>query len=182
MGEHEVRRRAVFLDRDGVINKAVVREGRPYPPASAGEFELLSGVVEACALLKQAGFLLVVVTNQPDVGRGTQSRATVDAMHEKMCSLLPIDRIEICCDPGRGEPSKMRKPAPGMLLAAACDLGIDLSRSYMIGDRWRDIDAGVAAGCAATFFIDYGYNEPLRQQPDYRVANLLEAAMLITRL
>jgi D-glycero-D-manno-heptose 1,7-bisphosphate phosphatase len=169
---------AVFLDRDGVINAAVVRDGKPYPPASVAEFALLPGVAEACAALKAAGFLLVVATNQPDVGRGTQRREDVEAMHAKMCAALPIDRVEVCYDPGQGQPSAFRKPAPGMLLRAARALGIDLAASWMIGDRWRDIDCGAAAGCR-TIFIDYGYDEPLRTPPDFRAPSLREAAALL---
>jgi D-glycero-D-manno-heptose 1,7-bisphosphate phosphatase len=171
-------KRAVFLDRDGVINRATVRAGKPYPPATAAEFELLPGVVEACAQLKAAGYLLVVATNQPDVGRGTQRREEVEAMHAMMCAALPMDRVEVCYDPGQGAPSDFRKPAPGMLLRAAAALGIDLAASFMIGDRWRDIDCGAAAGCR-TIFIDHGYDEPLRQAPDFRAVSLADAARII---
>ncbi|HSI10854.1 MAG TPA: HAD family hydrolase [Chthoniobacter sp.] len=173
-------KRAVFLDRDGVINRSVVREGKPYPPASLAEFELLSGVEEACANLKNAGWLLIVATNQPDVGRGTQRREEVEAMHAAMCERLPIDRVEVCYDPGQGLPSEFRKPAPGMLLRAARELEIDLAQSWMVGDRWRDIDCGAAAGCR-TIFIDYGYDEKLRAQPNFRAASLLEASAIILR-
>ncbi len=172
--------RAVFLDRDGVINRAVVRDGKPYPPASLAEFEIFPGVVEACARLKAAGFLLVVATNQPDVGRGTQRREDVEAIHATMCAALPFDRVEVCYDPGQGQPSEFRKPAPGMLLHAAHELGIDLATSFMVGDRWRDIDCGTAAGCT-TIFIDYGYDEPLRSLPDFRASSLLDAVPLIIR-
>ena len=171
-------KRAVFLDRDGVINRAVVRVGKPYPPASVAEFELLPGVVEACAELKAAGFLLVVATNQPDVGRGRQRREDVEAMHAKMCAALPLDRVEVCYDPGQGQPSEFRKPAPGMLVRAARALSIDLTRSFMVGDRWRDIDCGAAAGCR-TIFIDYGYDEQLRTVPDFRAASLLAAVPIL---
>lgn len=171
-------KRAVFLDRDGVINRPVVHEGKPYPPATLAEFALLPGVAEACSQLKEAGFLLVVATNQPDVGRGTQRREEVEAMHAAMCSALPIDRVEVCYDRGQGEPSEFRKPAPGMLLRVARELEVDLAASWMIGDRWRDIDCGVAAGCR-TIFIDHGYDERLRQAPDFRVVSLLEAAGII---
>ena len=143
-------------------------------PGSVAEFGLLPGVVEACAELKAAGFLLVVATNQPDVGRGTQRREEVEAMHAAMCAALPVDRVEVCYDPGQGQPSEFRKPAPGMLLRAARELGIDLAQSWMIGDRWRDIDCGAAAGCR-TIFIDHGYDEPLRAAPDFRAASLRAA-------
>jgi len=170
---------AVFLDRDGVINRALERDGRPYAPSSLAEFDLLPGVPEACIQLKRAGFLLVVVTNQPDVGRGTLKREVVEAIHAHMLKLLPIDRVEVCYHSGT-EPiaCDCRKPKPGMLLRAAKELGIDLHRSWMVGDRWRDIDCGRAAGCR-TILIDYGYTEPLEQQPDFRVKSLLEAARII---
>ena len=173
-------KRAVFLDRDGVINRSIVRDGKPYPPMRAEEFELLPGVAEACARLKAADFLLVVATNQPDVGRGTLARETVEAMHAKMSAALPLDRIEVCYDGGatHGQASEFRKPAPGMLLRAASDLGIDLRQSWMVGDRWRDIDCGAAAGCH-TVFIDLAHDEPLRAQPDFRAGDLPEAAGII---
>jgi D-glycero-D-manno-heptose 1,7-bisphosphate phosphatase len=172
-------RRAVFLDRDGVVNRPLIRGNKPYPPRSVAEFEVLPGVAGACQRLKQAGYLLVVATNQPDVGRGTLARETVEAIHAHMCQILPIDRVEVCYDPGGGDPpSECRKPRPGMLLHSARDLGIDLRRSYMVGDRWRDIDCGSAAGCR-TIFVDYGYAEELRTQPDYRAESLAEAAEII---
>ena len=171
-------KRAVFLDRDGVINRSVVRDGKPYPPVRVEDFEILPGVAEACAKLKAAGFLLIVATNQPDVGRGTQAQEIVEAMHRKMCEALPIDRVEVCYDPGQGVPSDFRKPAPGMLLHAAHELGIDLPQSWMIGDRWRDIDCGVKAGCR-TIFIDHGYDEKLRATPDFHARSLADAGEIV---
>jgi D-glycero-D-manno-heptose 1,7-bisphosphate phosphatase len=167
--------RAVFLDRDGVINRPVVRLGKPYPPADLSAFELYPDAAEACRLLKTEGFLLVVVTNQPDVGRGLQSRDVVEAMHRKLQADLPVDRIEVCFDPDDTAPGGCYKPAPGMLLRAAAALGIDVRRSYMVGDRWRDVDCGRAAGCT-TIFIDRGYRERLRNPADLTVRELLEAA------
>jgi D-glycero-D-manno-heptose 1,7-bisphosphate phosphatase len=179
MGKHEVVR-AVFLDRDGVLNRAVIIEGKPYPPRRVDDFELLPGVVEACARLKAAGFLLVVATNQPDVNRGLLTQPIVEAMHEKLRGLLPIDRVEVCYAAGatHGEPSDFRKPAPGMLLRAARELNITLAESWMVGDRWRDIDCGKAARCR-TILVECGYRERLRAQPEFRVKNLLEAAEII---
>lgn len=183
MGDGEVTRppRAVFLDRDGVLNRAVIVNGHPHPPASVAEFELLPGVAEACRVLKEHGFLLIVVTNQPDVGRGTQGQAVVEAMHRRLCAELPIDHVEVCYDPGQGVPSDFRKPAPGMVLRAARDFHVDLGASFLVGDRWRDIDCGHAAGCK-TIFVDHGYAETLRHAPDHRVASLREAAELIVSL
>jgi D-glycero-D-manno-heptose 1,7-bisphosphate phosphatase len=172
-------RPAVFLDRDGTLNIQVVREGKPYPPRALNEFQLFPGVPEACRALKAAGYALVVATNQPDVGRGDQPQSEVEAMHQRLLALLPeIDRIEVCYDPGRGEPSRRRKPEPGMLLDAASALGIDLARSWMVGDRWRDVDCGRRAG-VRTVFIDFGYDESLKAAPDFTVKSFGEAAKKI---
>ena len=181
MGEHEIRKRAVFLDRDGVLNRPVVRDGRPFPPAQIDEFELYPEAVNACAQLKAAGFLLVVVTNQPDVGRGTQSRETVEAMHAKLRTAIPsVDAIEVCFHAGasQGAPCDCRKPKPGMLLRAAAALDIELSESFLIGDRWRDVDCAHAAGCRAVF-IDHGYREELKEKPEFTVSTLSEAVRTI---
>jgi D-glycero-D-manno-heptose 1,7-bisphosphate phosphatase len=171
--------RAVFLDRDGVINRPLERKGLPYPPAGPGEFEIYPEVPEACRRLQQAGFLLVVATNQPDVGRGTLKPEVVEAIHAEMCRQLPLDRVEVCYHPGQGlSDCDCRKPKPGMLLRAARELGIELAQSWMVGDRWRDVDCGHAAGCR-TIFIDRDYAEALKQPPDFRVKNLREAAEII---
>jgi D-glycero-D-manno-heptose 1,7-bisphosphate phosphatase len=170
---------AVFLDRDGTLNAAVVRDGKPYPPRSIGEFRLLPGVMEGCTRLKAASFVLVVATNQPDVGRGTLTRAAVEAIHTKLCSELPIDRVEVSYDSGSEQPpSLLRKPAPGLLLHAAQALGLDLTRSWMVGDRWRDVDCGKNAGCR-TIFLDGGYTEELRTRPDFNVRSFAEAVDII---
>jgi D-glycero-D-manno-heptose 1,7-bisphosphate phosphatase len=170
---------AVFLDRDGVINAAVVRDGRPYPPATVAELAILPGVAVALRELRAAGFQLVVVTNQPDVRRGTKSRESVDAIHEKLRVELPLDAI-YCCFHDDEDQCACRKPAPGLLLDAARDRALDLTASYMVGDRWRDTDAGVAAGCR-TVFIDHGYAERRPTTFDQRVTSLPEAAAWILR-
>ncbi len=173
------RRPAVFLDRDGTLNVQIIRDGKPYAPERLADFRLYPGVVEGCRSLKQRGFALVVVTNQPEVGRGTVSRETIEAMHARLRDLVPdIDRIEACFDPGRGEVSRRRKPEPGMLLDAAEALGLDLDRSWMVGDRWRDVDCGRRAG-VRTVFIDFGYSEPLASQPDFTVRSFDEAVGVI---
>ncbi len=170
----------MFLDRDGVINRPVVRDGLPYPPGGVEDFDLYEDVPAGCERLKAAGFLLVVATNQPDVGRGTQSRAAVESIHATMRAALPgIDRVEVSYDPGgAGVEAPRRKPAPGMLFDAADALGISLPASFMVGDRWRDIDCGHAAGCA-TVFIDRDYQETLRQPPDFTVGSFTEAVEVI---
>ena len=183
MGKHEVARPAVFLDRDGVINRVVVRSGTPHPPSHVEEFDIYQDVPDGCAQLKRANFLLVVITNQPDVGRGNQSREAVEAMNLKMESALPfLDRIEVCYHAGKryGQPCDCRKPQPGLILRAAAKLNIDLNRSYVIGDRWRDVDCARAAGCRVVF-IQRGYNETLREAPDFIVTNFEEAVTAVLR-
>jgi transaldolase len=167
--------RAVFLDRDGVINRAVVRDGGPYPPSTVAELEVLPGVPDALARLRAAGFRLIVVTNQPDVARGVQARETVEAIHAELLARgLPLDGFRVCYHDGE-DGCDCRKPKPGLLLAAAAEDGLDLSASFMVGDRWRDVEAGRRAGCT-TVFIDYGYAEPEHGRPDVRVRSLVEAA------
>jgi D-glycero-D-manno-heptose 1,7-bisphosphate phosphatase len=173
--------RAAFLDRDGVINRALERDGFPYAPTTLGEFEIYPEVPAACAKLKAAGFLLVVATNQPDVGRGTMKQEVVEAIHAEMRRQLPLDRVEVCYHPGYNDSEcDCRKPKPGMLRRAARELEIDLAQSWMVGDRWRDIDCGTAAGCK-TVLIDRHYAEKLHAQPTFSAGNLAEAADIILR-
>jgi D-glycero-D-manno-heptose 1,7-bisphosphate phosphatase len=170
-------RRAIFLDRDGVINRAMVRAGKPYPPANLSELEVLPGVPEALQALRAAGYLLIVVTNQPDVARGTTRRETVEGMNAVLAATLPIDEFRTCYHDGP-DGCDCRKPRPGALLAAAELHGIDLTVSYMVGDRWRDIEAGQRAGCQ-TIFVDYDYDEKQPDAVNHKVASLYEAAELI---
>ena len=166
--------RAVFLDRDGVLNRAIIRDGRPHPPASVGEVEIMPGADQALRRLRQAGFRLVVVTNQPDVARGTQTARGVEAINAALAAALPIDEFRVCChDDADG--CGCRKPAPGMLLDAAAASGLSLQESVLIGDRWRDIEAGRRAGCRAVLLGD-GYHERAAIEPHARAASLTEAA------
>jgi len=170
-------KRAVFLDRDGVINRAVVRDGKPYPPADLPAVEILPGVSGAMHLLHEAGWLLIVVTNQPDVARGTTPRAVVEAINAYLQDCLPIDEFRTCYHDS-SDGCNCRKPLPGALLSAADAHGIDLASSYMVGDRWRDIEAGERAGCK-TIFLDYGYDEKQPKKFNHRVRSLAEAANII---
>jgi D-glycero-D-manno-heptose 1,7-bisphosphate phosphatase len=169
--------RAVFLDRDGVLNAAVARDGRPHPPASVAELEILPGVPDALAVLKRAGFLLLAVTNQPDVARGSTSRASVEAIHDALRAALPLDGIYTCWHDD-ADRCACRKPAPGLLVDAAREREIELARSFMVGDRWRDTEAGVAAGCRVVF-VDHGWREKRPERYDARVSSLPEAASWI---
>jgi D-glycero-D-manno-heptose 1,7-bisphosphate phosphatase len=169
--------RVVFLDRDGVINRAVTREGRPFPPASVEQIEILPDVSEALALLKRSGMRLAVVTNQPDVARGTQTRENVEAINAFLAARLPLDRFEVCFHDDTGN-CDCRKPKPGLIRSAAQALGSDPTQGFVVGDRWRDIEAGRAAGCR-TVWIDRGYDEKSPAQYDYRAESLLDAAQWI---
>ena len=172
--------RAVFLDRDGVINRAVVRDGRPYPPATLEELEIMPDASSALADLKDGGFVLLLVTNQPDVGRGRQRREVVEQMNQVLSSVLPLDGAFVCYHSDQ-DACDCRKPQPGLLVRAARAQEIDLARSFVIGDRWRDIDAGHNAGCT-TILIDRDYQErsPVHE-PEVRVKSLREAADWILR-
>jgi D-glycero-D-manno-heptose 1,7-bisphosphate phosphatase len=180
VGIDTLMRRAVFLDRDGVLNRTVVRDGVPYPPASAAELELLDGVPAALRLLAQHGWALIVVTNQPDVARGTQTRAAVEAINQLLIAQLPLDAIYTCYH-DNADGCDCRKPQPGLLRQAADAYRIDLGQSFMIGDRWSDVVAGRAAGCR-TFLLDQPYSQSQRCAPDYTAASLLEAARVIMQL
>ncbi len=175
MGIGEVSRpRAVFLDRDGVINEPVIRNGKPYPPATAEELRLTAGVPDALSRLHELGLLLLVVTNQPDVARGSQTREAVTQMHDSLRASLPIREFFVCFHDDSDHCS-CRKPLPGLILEAAEKYGIDVEESYLVGDRWRDIDAGWSAGCK-TILIDYGYHEHgPTHPPNKSVGNISQA-------
>jgi D-glycero-D-manno-heptose 1,7-bisphosphate phosphatase len=168
---------AVFLDRDGVINANIVRDGKPVAPVSLDQFQLLPGVVEAARRLKAAGYLLIVVTNQPDVANGLTPKATVEAMHAEIRRQMPVDDIKVCYH-READHCQCRKPKPGMLLEAASNYGADLASSFMVGDRWRDTAAGRAAGCL-TIFVDYGYEQDGPNTPDMVARSLPDAVTQI---
>lgn len=172
--------RAVFLDRDGVINRNMQRDGRAVAPTSLAEFQILPGVEAAARKLSAAGFRLVVVTNQPDISTGRTPASIVDAMHEELSRRIPLDDIRICPHVS-ADNCVCRKPKPGMLLAAADEFEIDLASSFMIGDRAVDIAAGRSAGCR-TILVDWGNEESdTEQQPDMIVRSLTEAVEKILR-
>jgi D-glycero-D-manno-heptose 1,7-bisphosphate phosphatase len=169
--------RAVFLDRDGVINANLERNGKPVAPTTLAEFRILPGVIEAARRLKDGGFLLVVATNQPDVRNGITAKSAMEAMHDEIRARMPIDDIMICLH-NDADHCACRKPKPGLLLEAAAKHGIDLEASYFVGDRWKDVHAGQAAGCR-TVFVDYGYRQDQAAAPDHTVKSLAEAADII---
>ena len=173
MGIDSRRHRAVFLDRDGVINRPVVRDRRPLAPTCVEDLHVLPGVEQALVRLRHAGFRLIVATNQPEVARGTLRREVVDAMHARLAAMLPIDEFRVCDHDDRND-CACRKPKAGLLEAAAREAGLCLPASFMVGDRWRDVEAGRRAGCT-TIFIDWGYDERRPEHPDITVRSLPEA-------
>jgi D-glycero-D-manno-heptose 1,7-bisphosphate phosphatase len=173
LGIYDMIRYAVFLDRDGVIVKAVLKAGIPHPPMSLSEVILVEGVQEGLLSLKRKGYTLIVVTNQPDVARGRQTRGAVEQIHDHLRKALPLDDIRVCYHDD-SDSCPCRKPKPGLLVQAAYDFDIKLASSFMIGDRWRDVEAGQRAGCTC-LFIDYGYDERKPVMPYVPVASTRHA-------
>jgi D-glycero-D-manno-heptose 1,7-bisphosphate phosphatase len=171
--------RAVFFDRDGVLNQAVQIEGKPYPPASVNELIINSEASEALGQLKAAGFLLIGVTNQPDVARGQTSKECVELINRKLLMNLPLDDIRVCYHDDKDE-CTCRKPKPGLILQAADDFSIDVTQSYMVGDRWRDIEAGKDASCKSIWLIN-NYLEKKPETMDYSADSLLDVAQWILK-
>jgi D-glycero-D-manno-heptose 1,7-bisphosphate phosphatase len=171
-------RPAIFLDRDGVLNRPLVRAGKPYAPRTLCEFELYPEAEACVASLQRAGFLTIVATNQPDIGNGLVEAGLVAAMHERLAAWLPIEHIMVCPHAQQAG-CACRKPRPGMLLEAAARFDVDLPASFMVGDRAGDVTAGKAAGCR-TIFIDRSYGAEERPDaPDRTVTSLAEAVAAI---
>ena len=170
-------RSAVFLDRDGVLNRAPVVDGVPRAAARVDELEIFDEAREGCRALRDAGFLLICITNQPEIARGGVDPAQVEAINERLAAELELDEV-VVCPHDDADGCDCRKPKPGMILDAAERHGIDLERSFTVGDRWRDVEAGRAAG-TRVLFVDHGYDEALRSEPDHTAADLAEAAAWI---
>jgi D-glycero-D-manno-heptose 1,7-bisphosphate phosphatase len=165
--------KAVFLDRDGVLNEAIVRDGKPFSPMTVDEVVVPADVPGALERLRQSGFRLIMVTNQPNIARRSQSREAVCAINDYLRDKLQLDAAEMC-EHDDADNCDCRKPKPGMLLRAAHRDNIGLSASFMIGDRWRDIEAGRRAGCR-TILLGEGYGEDLKSKPDTVVETLSSA-------
>lgn len=168
--------KAVFLDRDGILNKAVIIDRKPFPPVTIKELEIPEGVKEGLLLLKKAGYLLIVITNQPDVSRKTTTEKCVSEMNEFLRNELPLDDI-FCCFHDGNDNCSCRKPKPGMVFSASKKWNIDLSMSFLIGDRWRDIETGKNSG-VRTILIDYHYDEKY-VKPDFSCQDFTEATNII---
>lgn len=179
MVEVDVGTRGFFIDRDGVINRCQMHNGVSIPPKDLDSLQLLDGVEQAIEILKRTGIVPVVITNQPDVERGTQTRETVNQINRKIEVLTGITSFYVCYHDDASN-CECRKPKIGMIKKASADLGIDIKRSYMIGDRWKDIATGQRAGVRESFFIDYAYSEKKPSQPYTLVKSLLEASLRVT--
>jgi len=169
--------RAVFFDRDGVLNKVVVKDNKPYPPADVKALKINMELIPLCADLRKKGFLLICVTNQPDFARGKCSLENISEINKKISEAFHLDDLLVCLHDNKDN-CDCRKPKPGMLVESAKKHDIDLKSSYMVGDRKGDIAAGLAAGCE-TIFIDYGYDEPKPDNPDITVKTPKEAVEYI---
>lgn len=172
--------RAIFLDRDGVLIRNHVRDGRPHAITFGDAVEILPGVKEACAALAKLGYRLVMISNQPDVATGATPRIFVEETNARLAGELKLDDVHVCFHDDNAACS-CRKPKPGMLLEAAKHLDLDLSRSFVIGDRWRDMAAGRTAGCR-TIFVNCNYREPMQEPVDVVVSSLAEAVQWIREL
>jgi D-glycero-D-manno-heptose 1,7-bisphosphate phosphatase len=170
-------KKTVFLDRDGVLNSVYMLGKIPTPPKRLEEVRILPGAREAIKLLIENFFEIVIVSNQPDVARGSVTKESVLNINAYLSHELGI-RSFYTCFHDENDGCDCRKPKPGLILKAAQDLNLDLPKSFMVGDRWRDILAGQAAGCSC-FFIDYGYEEKSPVSPFKKVSSLLEAVHLI---
>ena len=171
--------KAVFLDRDGVINQALVLDGKPYSPKTIKEFKLLDGVIESINLLRNFGFEIVVVTNQPEVSRGNIDLIFVEEIHNQIQKFTQINNYYICPHDDEDQ-CECRKPKSGLLVKAAKELNLDLTKCFLVGDRWKDIQAGQEVGCQC-FFINYKYAESLPSQPFSEVQSLFEATKIILK-
>lgn len=164
-------RRAVFLDRDGVLVREVVVDGEALAPVSLSAFRLVPDAAAQTLRLRQAGLRCLVFTNQPEVARGSLSTTTLDAMHRELRDAVAVDQIYVCPHQD-GDGCACRKPGVGMLTTGAQDWEVQLDESFVIGDRWRDIEAGRAVGCF-TILIDRPYSAC--ETADARVQTLAEA-------
>jgi len=164
---------AAFLDRDGVVNKAYILKGKPYPPKYLSELQILDGVKESLEMLDQFGYVPVVITNQPDIARGKQTWFTLGEIHEEIRALTGITHFYVCPHDD-SDLCYCRKPSPGLITRAAQELSLDLQSSFLVGDRWRDIEAGHNMAIKS-YFVDNGYQERRPTTPYISVKSLFEA-------
>ena len=170
-----VRKRAVFLDRDGVLNIPRIYKNKSYAPLRSKDFKLYPGVKKYCIKLKK-NFLLIVITNQPDLTKGILTYSELKKMHEQLYMSINYDDLFFCS--AISNKSYFKKPNPGMLTKAISKYKINPKKSYLIGDRWSDIEAGEKVGCK-TVFIDRHYNEQKPLKFDFKTKSFIKAAKYI---
>lgn len=174
--------KAIFIDRDGVINQLVSRDGGKYSPRLVTDFQIFPSVPNAIKQIREAGYLVVVVTNQPDISRGLLKPHVLDEMHQLLRAICQVDAIYVCPH-DNSDDCLCRKPLPGMLLQAATDLSIDLNNSWMIGDRATDMQAGNAVGLS-NIFIASGQEQRSEHTPEKGIVasfiTLFEAIQFIS--
>lgn len=163
---------AIFLDRDGIINVTNIINRKPVAIYNASQLVFVDGIVELVRYFCDLGFLIFCITNQPDISRGKLSEKNVLEINEKIMKELPIKKIYVCPHDD-ADKCECRKPKTGMLMEAKREYYIDMKSSWVIGDRWSDIECGKSAGCK-TIFVDYGYSENLLSIPDITVKNIKE--------
>jgi len=173
-------RKAIFLDRDGTLNKAYIENGLPISPSSLNKFKIIKGVKKSINRLKKLNFLCILITNQPDVFRGKISKKTVVKMNSYIKKKIKLDDMFVCYHDNEHNCS-CRKPKPGLLVKASKKWKIDLNKSFMIGDRWKDILAGKKVGCK-TIFINNNYKNDKKVKADFTFKSLLKAVNKIEKL
>ena len=171
--------RAVFLDRDGILNEVVVRWDVVSSPRSLEEFRIIKDAHHLVEIIKERGFLTLVVTNQPDIGRGLLSVADLDAMNHQLRNAFSIDDILVAESGDPADPR--RKPNPTMLLEAAAGHDLDLGHCWFVGDGLKDLDAGRRAG-VSTILLETNYNSHIHGQADRNFRSLSDISNFIKTL
>jgi D-glycero-D-manno-heptose 1,7-bisphosphate phosphatase len=161
---------AIFLDRDGVVNYSIIREKKPYAPICLDELKIIPEIKSVIDFFKKRKFMVFVITNQPDVARGKVTKDEVEKINASILSQLSIDEIFTCYHDNQDQ-CECRKPKPGAFVTLSQKYNVDLSKSIMVGDRAKDIEAAKNANCPSVF-IDYGYNEPKPVDQNYTVNNI----------
>jgi len=175
-----MKNKAIFIDRDGVINRVIMRDGKPSSPWKLEEFEILPDVKECLKAFKKMGFLNIIFTSQPDISRGSLKMEELKKMHKVISETLLVDEIKFCPHDDKDNCS-CRKPKPGLILDAVKKWSIDLDKSYVVGDSWKDIGAGKSAGCK-TFLLRREYNKNYQKDYDFEISNLKQMVEIIKKL
>jgi D-glycero-D-manno-heptose 1,7-bisphosphate phosphatase len=174
---HKIKEAAIFFDRDGVLIEAPLINKKPNSVQSLKDVKLCKNILEICQYYKK-NYYLIMVTNQPDYSRGVNSKKNIININNFLKKKLNLDMIYVCYSDN--EKCIDRKPNPGMLLKAKKKYKINLKKSFMIGDRWRDVGAGNRAGCR-TIFIDRNYSEKVIYKPNYSIRKLKDILSIIKK-